>query len=115
MVEFISEHSEDLENLPPEPEEAEVKAVEESLELLVDAYSEELKEPQPEKDYVDEPSSPGEYQQQKDFSFDNAPLLKDAAKPLVYDEKDIPVVVDIFERYGKSQPEDDKWWKKNSL
>ena len=116
MVEFISEGVEkNLEEPPPESEEQEVKVVEESLELLVEAHTEELSQTV-EQDYVNESSSPqGDYHQPEDMTIKEAPSINQQIKPLVYDENDIPVVVDIFEIYSKKGPADDKWWTKKWL
>ena len=113
MIEFISETAE-TEEPPPileaeEPELPEPKEVQESLEVLVEAHAEELRELQVDQDYVDEPSSPqGDYHQPDDTVLKDAPDLKEELKPLVYEENDQVIVVDIFERYGKKE---DQWWK----
>lgn len=109
MVEFISEAVEQAEIEEPPPEGPQIQAVQESLELLVEAHSEELQEMQAEQDYIDEPSSPREdYHQPDDTVLKDAPDLKEELKPLVYEENEQAVVVDIFERYGKKE---DNWWK----
>ncbi len=113
VVEFISEGVEkNLEEPPPESEEQEVKVVQESLEVLVEAHTEELREPI-EQDYIDQPSSPqGDYYQPENIVINEVQSVSQQIKPLVYDENDIPVVVDIFELYSKKGPGDDKWWTK---
>ena len=109
MVEFISEAVEQAEIEEPPPEEPQIQAVQESLELLVEAHSEELQEMQAEQDYIDEPSSPqGDYNQPDNAALREAPELKEELKPLVYEENDQVIIVDIFERYGKKE---DQWWK----
>ena len=110
MVEFISEGTET--ELEEPPEEPQILAVQESLEVLVEAHSEEL-QAAVNQDYIDEPiSQKGEYLQPTNVQLAEAPDFKQQIKPLVYDENDIPVVVDIFELYGKKVPADDKWWAK---
>jgi hypothetical protein len=117
VVEFISEgvQTEKVEEPPPEAEEPQISVVQESLELLVQAHTEELREAA-DRIYIDEPSSPqGDYYQPSDIQLADAPDLQHQIKPLVYDENDIPVVVDIFELYSRKEIGDDKWWKKNWL
>ncbi len=116
MVEFISEGTEEKKVEEPPPEEApQVRVVQESLELLVEAHTEELHE-SVNQDYIDESNSlQGDYYQPADIQLADAPDWKHQIRPLVYDENDIPVVVDIFELYGKKGPADDKWWMKRSL
>ncbi len=116
MVEFISEGVEkNLEEPPPDAEAQEVKVVEESLELLVEAHTDELQQAF-EQDYVTESGSPqGDYHQPEDITIKEAPSINEQIKPLVYDENDIPVVVDIFELYSKKGPVDDKWWTRKWL
>ena len=117
MVEFISEgiETEKIEEPPPEAEQPQLQVVQESLELLVEAHTEELHEVA-DQTYIDEPSSPqGDYYQPSDIQLSETPNLQEQIKPLVYDENDIPVVVDIFELYSKKGPADDKWWKNKWL
>jgi len=116
VVEFISEGVEkNLEEPPPDAETQEVKVVQESLELLVEAHTDELQQAFA-QDYVAESGSPqGDYHQPEDVKIGEAPSINQQIKPLVYDENDIPVVVDIFELYGKKGPADDKWWMKKWL
>ncbi len=111
MVEFISEATEQAESEDPPPEEEVSK--QESLEELVEAEAEELPSPESGQEYVSESSEP-EYTQANDFAIDLRDS-KNSLKPLVYMENGMPVVVDIFELYGKNQPEDDKSFLKKSL
>ena len=114
MVEFILDGTK-LEEPPPDIEEQEVKVVQESLEVLVEAHTEELRESY-EQDYIDKPSSPqGEYHQPEDMAVKDTPNVSEQIRPLVYDENDVAVVVDIFELYSKKGPADDKWWTKKWL
>jgi len=113
VVEFISaESGPDLEEPPPEPEE-----LQKTLEAMVEEQVEELHAIQSEQEYVDEPSGvSGDYHQPEPSNLNDAPELKHELRPSVYDESiDRPVVVDIFERYSKSDPANDKWWTKKSL
>ena len=112
MVEFISAESKrELEEPPPEPEE-----LQKTLEAMVEEQVEELHAVQAEQEYVDEPSGvSGNYHLPEQSNLNDAPELKHELRPLVYDVNDLPVVVDIFEKYSKSSPADDKWWTKHSL
>ncbi len=113
MVKFISpndvsEETEETEE-PEAPEEEEQK----SLEHLVEEQTEELEihEEQEGKEYVDEPANePGDYMHPDNELLKAAPTIRETIKPLVYDENDIPVVSDVFTRYGKKE---DKWWLEN--
>jgi hypothetical protein len=115
VVEFISEETEKKaeDEPPPEFDEVEVSSSN-SLELLVEEHTNELHALEQEQDYFDEPSNgQAEYHQPENPNYDDIPTLKHELKPLVYDENETPVVIDIFERYGKKE---DKWWKgKNSF
>ena len=110
MVEFISPNdvSEEVEETE-EPDSPEEEEEQKSLENLVEEQTEEL-ETREEEDpnYLDEPANePGEYMHPDNALLKAAPELKETIKPLVYDENDIPVVSDVFTRYGKKE---DKWW-----
>lgn len=111
MVEFISE-AETVREEPPPLEEVEEPRIQESLEVLVENHTEELYTVHAEQVYVDEPSEKGDYQQPNFSPIGDFPDLKEELKPLAYEENERLVVVDIFERYGKKQPIDDKWWLK---
>ena len=117
MVEFSSiAETGDTEQplLVQEPEEPEPEAqqVEENLEALVEAHTEELQAPQVEEAYVDEPSSPqSEYQPQQQIELRETTNIKQEFRPLAYEENEVCVVVDIFERYGKKE---DTWWKERT-
>ena len=114
MVEFISEIAET--NIE-EPAEAPELISQKNLELLVEEHSEELQaiDAAFEEYNSETASSSGEYHAPQETSFGNAPQLKDELKPWVYDEKERVFVVDIFEKYGRLQPEDDKSWKEHNL
>ncbi len=115
MVEFISETEAANTEEPPPTEEPELDS-QKSLEALVEEQVEEIQAVQSEQDYVDEPSPvQGEYHPPVAPEVKDAPNVKEELKPLVYDVNDKPVVVDIFEKYGKTQPWDDKWWKSQNL
>jgi len=113
MVEFISDAAEKAESEEPPPDEDEASQ-QESLEELVEAESEEFHETHEDRDYIDDSSEPAEYTHANDVSIDLRES-KSHLKPLVYIENGTPVVVDIFELYGKNQPEDDKSFLKRSL
>ena len=111
MVEFISENSEKraLDELP----EIDEPSSQRPLEELVEEHLEEIQSIQAEQSYVDNPSSAsGEYHQPEHSELKMTAELKHELKPLVYDENEQIVVVDIFEKYGKKDSVDDKWWKK---
>ncbi len=113
MVEFISETTE-VDVSPQEPEEipeAPFQPVQ-SLETLVETHTEELQEIQADQEYIDETASPqGDYHQPEHSPVKEVPSIKEELLPLVYDEREQVIVVDIFDRYGQKE---DKWWKKNS-
>ena len=113
MVEFISEAAEKAESDEPPPDPAEVSK-QESLEELVEAEAEDLETKPSEQEYIDD-SSPAEYTHSNEMSIADAPELKQQIRSLTYVENGTPVVVDIFELYGKIQPEDDKSWAKKSF
>ncbi len=109
MVEFISEAEEKQELDVPEPEE---QPAQKALEELVEEQTEELQSVQNDQQYVDEPSSvSGEYHQPENHDLKNGPELKHELKPLVYEDNEQIVVIDIFEKYSKNEGADDKWWK----
>jgi hypothetical protein len=111
MVEFISSNSGLREEVDdPQLEEPPPK----SLEVLVEESAEELRSLESAQDYIDELSfiSP-EYSAPEHITLRDAPSLKHELRPLIYEENDAVIVVDIFERYGQKE---DKWWKeKNSF
>lgn len=114
MVEFISETTEkkELDEPPPEPEE---QISQPALEELVEEQTEELHSIQPDQAYVDEPSNAsGEYNQPENQELKRGPELKHELKPLVYEDNEQIILVDIFEKYGRSLSSDDKWWKKRT-
>ena len=116
MVEFISETADTKIEEPPPAEASEIIS-QRSLELLVEEQAEELQAIETAfEEYNNETASAsGDYHAPQEVPLDKAPQLKDELKPWVYDEKERVFVVDIFEKYGKSQPEDDKSWKKQNL
>lgn len=109
MVEFISENTEKRElEIPEEPELSSQKPLEEMVEEQI----EELQSVQNSQSYVDEPSvASGEYHQPEHAELKITTELKHELKPLVYDENEQIIVVDIFEKYGQKE---DKWWKQNT-
>ncbi len=114
MVEFISETTEkqELDEPPPGPEE---QISQPALEELVEEQIDELHSIQPDQAYVDEPSNAsGEYNQPEHQEIILGTELKHELKPMVYEDNEQIILVDIFEKYGKSLPSDDKWWKKRT-
>ena len=130
MVDFNLERSEkeeepetleDREEIWPEEseieqlEEEESPSIQESLEELV-AENPELPELPADQDYFDETSLQVEYHQPEEASLLQLTYTKEALDPLAYEDREIVVVVDIFERYSSTiLPQDDKWWKKPKL
>jgi hypothetical protein len=114
VVEFISEHTEkqELDEPPPSIDE---QSHQKPLEELVEEHLEEIQPSQADQTYIDEPSNAsGEYHQPENQELKLTTELKHELKPLVYDDNEQIIVVDIFEKYSKNEPSDDKWWKKNT-
>lgn len=111
MVEFISENTEkqELDEPPPDVDE---QSSQKLLEDLVEEHLEEIQPGQADQSYVDEPANAsGEYHQPESQELKIATELKHELKPLVYEDNEQIVVIDIFEKYGQKE---DKWWKQNT-
>lgn len=113
MVEFISE-AEEKQELDEPPPSVDEQSPQKPLEDLVEEHLEELQAVQTDQPYVDEPSVSGEYHQPENHDFKNGPELKHELKPLVYEDNEQIIVIDIFEKYSKNEGADDKWWKQNT-
>ncbi|MEM3154848.1 MAG: hypothetical protein QW165_04780 [Candidatus Woesearchaeota archaeon] len=113
MVEFISEENELARDEPSyEPEQEPVQVDVRALDELVEEQLEELHALQGSQEYFDEPSiASGEYHQPEHKEVYAGPELKHELKPLVYEDNEQIVVIDIFEKYGQKN---EKWWEKNS-
>ena len=111
MVEFISEDTEkqELDEPPPSTDE---QSPQKPLEDLVEEHLEGLQAIASDLTYVDEPSNAsGEYHQPENQDFKITTELQHELKPLVYEDNEQIIVVDIFEKYGQKE---DKWWKQNT-
>ncbi len=111
MVEFISENTEkkELDEPPPSVDE---QSPQKQLEDLVEEQLEEIQSVQTDQPYVDEPSNAsGEYHPPEIQELKIATELKHELKPLVYEDNEQIIVIDIFEKYGQKE---DKWWKHNT-
>lgn len=114
MVEFISENTEkqELDEPPPSVDE---QSHQKPLEDLVEEHLEELQVMSSDLAYINEPpNASGEYHQPENQELKLTTDLKHELKPLVYDDNEQIIVVDIFEKYRKNEPSDDKWWKNNT-
>jgi hypothetical protein len=78
----------------------------------VEEQIEELQAVQTDQTYIDEPSNAsGEYNPPENHELKNITELKHELKPLVYEDNEQIIVIDIFEKYGQKE---DKWWKHNT-
>lgn len=128
MVEqFLEEGDEEGGDEPPPISNEPVLQDDEPLEkrsddVYVDDSLEELVEEQVDSIFVNELDKlyfeggavyNVDYFQPDEVSFNVVPELKQELKPLVYEDNEVVLVLDIFDKYGV-QKEDD-WWKKKSL